>query len=96
MKNRMLVAVALMLCLGWAAAGSADELSLKAGDTLQKVLEDQKGKRVTVRLSAGEDLTGKVKTISKELVHLGELSGKEYYDAIVELSKISAIIVRVK
>jgi hypothetical protein len=96
MNFRLVVTTAFLLCLGWGAAGLADDLTIKPGDTVQKVLEDQKGKRVTVRLLAGEELTGKVKNVSKELLHLGELAGKEFYDAIVDMNKVSAIIVRVK
>ena len=96
MNIRLVVAAALILCLGWAAPGSAGGISLKTGDTMQKLLEDQKGKRVTVRLIAGEEMTGTVKFISKELLHLGELTGKEFYDAIVDMNKVSAVIVRTK
>ena len=96
MKTRLMVMLMLTLCLGWGAIACADELSFKAGDTLQKVLEDRKGKMVTVRLLAGEELTGRVKNVSKELVHLGELAGKEFYDAVVDMNKVCAVIVRVK
>lgn len=96
MKNGLMVTLALMFMLGWGTVGSAGEPAFKAGETLHKVLEDQMGKRVTVRLLAGEELTGKVKNVSKELVHLGELAGKEYYDAVVDMNKVSAVIVRVK
>ena len=96
MKMRLMMMLVLTLCLGWSAIVCADELSFKAGDTLQKVLEGQKGKKVTVRLLAGEELTGRVKNVSKELVQLGELAGKEFYDAVVDMNKVSAVIVRTK
>jgi hypothetical protein len=92
-----MVAVALVLCaLGMTTLAAAEEVSLKAGDTLQKVLEGKKGKRVTIRLQGGEDLTGKVRFISKDILQLGELAGKEYYDAVIDMGKISAVIVRVR
>lgn len=31
-----------------------------------------------------------------KLVQLGELSGREYFDAVVDVSRISSVIVRVK
>jgi len=96
MKTRLMVMLMLTLCLGWGAIACANELSFKTGDTLQKVLEDRKGKMVTVRLLAGEELTGKVKNVSAELLQLGELSGKEVYDAVVDMGKVSAVIVRTK
>jgi len=71
-------------------------LTVKSGDTIQKLLEGCKGKRVTLRLQGGEELTGKVITITRELVHLGELMRREYFDAVVDISKVEAVIIRVK
>lgn len=85
-----------LFCIGWMHTGFAEDISIKAGDTLQTLLEVQKGKKVTVRLLGGEELTGRVKTVSKELLQLGELSGKEYFDAIIDVTKITAMIVRTK
>ncbi len=96
MKKALWVAVSLALCLAWTPAGFAAELTVQPGDTLRKVLEGQVGKKVTIRLSAGDEMTGKVKTVDKDLLHLGGLTGKEFYDAVVDVDKIQAVIVRVK
>ena len=69
---------------------------VKAGDTLNSVLEGYKGKRVTIRLQGGEELTGRVKFISKELLHLEALNNREFFDAVVDVSRVEALIVRVK
>ena len=74
----------------------ADALSIKPGDTLQKQIAAQKGKKITVRLLAGEELTGIVRDVSNELLQLGELSGKEYFDAMIDLNKVTAILVKTK
>ena len=79
-----------------ATAVFAEAPVVKAGDTLQKVLEGYKGKRVTIRLQGGEELTGRVKFISKELLHLEALNNREFFDAVVDVSRIDALIVRVK
>ncbi len=94
--KKMWVAVMFIFCIGWVQASVAEDIAIKAGDTLQTVLEVQKGKKITVRLLGGEELTGRVKTVSKDLLQLGELSGKEYFDAIIDVNKISAMIVRTK
>jgi hypothetical protein len=75
---------------------SAGAPVVKAGDTLQNVLEGYKGKRVTIRLQGGEELIGRVKFISKELLHLEALNSREFFDAVVDVSRIEALIVRVK
>lgn len=93
---RLIVMLLLLACLGTAPAVRAGDLAVKEGDTIQKILEGRKGKRVTLRLQGGEEITGKVRTVTKELVHLGELSGRDFFDAVVEVNRISALIVRAK
>jgi hypothetical protein len=85
-----LCVVALQATVGAAAP------VVKAGDTLHNVLEGYKGKRVTIRLHGGEELTGRVKFISKELLHLEALNNREFFDAVVDVSRIEALIVRIK
>ena len=79
-----------------AFADPAAPLVVKPGDTIQKLLEGYKGKRVTLKLHGGDELTGKVITVGRELVHLEELLRRENFDAVVDVSKIEALIVRVK
>lgn len=72
------------------------QVAIKPGDTIQKQIAAHKGKKLTVRLQSGEELTGTVKEATNELLHLGELSGKEFFDAVIDISKVSAILVRNK
>jgi hypothetical protein len=97
MKLRfVMVLFAMVLQVAAATVVSAEAPVVKAGDTLQKVLEGYKGKRVTIRIQGGEELTGRVKFISRELLHLEALSSREFFDAVVDVSRIEALIVRVK
>jgi hypothetical protein len=79
-----------------APVGSAEPLVVKQGDSLQKQIQAQTGKKITVRLQSGEELTGTVKLATGEVLHLGKLTGKEFFDAVIDTSKISAILVRTK
>ena len=97
MKLRFFMVLCVMaLQVAAATAVYAEPLVVKAGDTLQQVLEGYKGKRVSIRLQGGEELTGRVKFISRELLHLEALNSREYFDAVIDLSRIEALIVRVK
>lgn len=98
LRSRLIpMLVIVSLCgITTAFAEPATPLAIKQGDTIQKLLERQKGKRVTLRLQGGEELTGKVIAITKELVHLEELMRREYFDAVVEIDKVEALIVRTK
>ena len=97
MKLRFVMALCVVaLQVGAATVVFAEAPVVKTGDTLQKVLEGYKGKRVTIRLQGGEELTGRVKFISRELLHLEALNSREFFDAVVDVSRIEALIVRVK
>ena len=74
----------------------AEPPALKAEDSLATLLESYQGKRVTIRLQGAEELTGKVRLVTKDLLHLGELAGREYFDAVVDIHKVSAVIVRTR
>jgi hypothetical protein len=87
--------------LGFALAAiapitAAQELRIGANDTVQQVLAAQKGKRVTVRVRSGQELTGLVRDVTGRLVQLGAVSGREFFDAVVPLESIDAVLVRTK
>lgn len=54
------------------------------------------GKTVTIHLTSGNSLAGIVGKVGDHSLHLQELVGKEFYDALVQVNKIEAIEVRAK
>ena len=92
--RRLLAALAFSFLA--ALPAYAQDLTVNAGDSVQSVLAAQKGKRVTVRLSGGQELTGTVREATAKLVVLGGLTGREFFDAAVPLEKIEAVLVRTK
>jgi hypothetical protein len=82
-----------------ASAAFADEpkYELKsAAVTIKDVLQDNVGKRVIVRLETGENLEGTVTKVGELVVHIAKLSGKDFYDAVVRIDRISAVIFKVR
>jgi hypothetical protein len=79
-----------------ALPAQAQDLNVSANDTLQTVLAAQKGKRVTLRLSGGQEITGVMREATARLVVLGGLTGREFFDAAVPLEKVEAVLVRTK
>lgn len=75
---------------------SAEPVSVNPADTIENVLTNYVGKRVSIKTKSGGEMTGKVISVGTKLTHLGELSGKEFYDAVIVNKNIEAIIVRVK
>ena len=75
-------------------AAFAQDVTITANDTAQSVLAAQKGKRVTVRLHSGQELTGMVREATARLVVLAGLSGREFFDAVVPLDAVEAVLIR--
>lgn len=95
MKGSAFVSTAVLLAFV-AATASAEPLSVGADATMEKILAAQVGKSVTVRTGGSEELTGKVKSVSSELLHLSELSGKEFFDAVVATDSITSVVIRTR
>ena len=85
--KKMLVLAAL------AATVSAPAL---ADGPIQTALKERQGKTATVVLAGGNELTGTVSKVDDGAVRLTELSGKEYYDAVVDLDDVAAVVMLVR
>ncbi|MCP5169472.1 MAG: hypothetical protein H6999_06905 [Hahellaceae bacterium] len=75
-------------------AVSAEALSMSETETVTTLLVTRKGTAVTLKLSSGQEISGKVKAVNKNLVHIANISGKEYFDGFIPLSKIEAVEIR--
>jgi hypothetical protein len=71
-------------------------LDPKADDTVKSVLARQVGQTVELRLKNGEKIAGKVELVGKDLVQLTQLTGAEYYEAVVVMDDIAAVVARAK
>ncbi len=95
--KKMLAALFFVLsCAMGTQIALAGPLTVGKEDTIASVIAGNKGKRITLKLKSGQELTGTVRSVGNNLVHLGALSGKEFFDAAVDLGKIEAVVVRVK
>ena len=74
----------------------AQELKVASTATVESLVTAQKGKRVTVRTRSGQELTGVVRDVTPRFVHIGALAGREFFDAVVSLDAVEAVIVRTK
>jgi hypothetical protein len=89
----MLTALAASFLL--ALPAQAQEVSISSSDSIQSVLAAQKGKRVTVR-TGNQEITGQVREATSRLVVLGAVTGREFFDAVIPLDKIEAVLIRTK
>ena len=94
----LLVTGSLLACLIAPSAAPAQDVKLevKDADSVKSVLERYVGKRVALVMVSGPDLTGTVVKVGERVVHLGELQGREFFDAAVSLDRVSAVVIRVR
>jgi len=93
---RTLVCAALLVLAGAVAPAGAADLKINPGDSIEAVLTAQKDKRITLRLRSGQELTGVLKVTGPKLVQLSVLGGREYFDAVIPLESIEAVLIRNK
>lgn len=96
MKKKTLLFFMILTALYVLQTANAEPLVIGKNDTVTSVLTAAKGKRVTVRLEGGEEMTGIVRDVAGKLLHLGELSGREFFDAAIATDKVTAVIIRVR
>jgi hypothetical protein len=63
---------------------------------MQAVLLRQVGQAVELRMRSGEKIGGKLDKVNEKLAHLSQLTGAEYFDAVVNIDDIAAVVVRAK
>jgi hypothetical protein len=73
-----------------------EKLEVNDADTVKVVLERHLGKRLAVVFSTGQEMSGMVTTVTRDVLHLSELAGREFYDAVVPLDRINAVVIRVR
>ncbi len=96
----LLLAAVLSVCGVGVSAQAADteaaKFEIKANSTMREVLAERTGKRATLRMQSGEDIEGTIVLVGNGLVHVSRLAGKDFFDAVVNIDRISAVIVRVR
>lgn len=88
-----------VLCLvgalnAWAA--EREVLQITKTDSMQTVLMGQQAKTVTLRLASGQEITGKLSSVGDHVVYLTQVRGIEYFDSVIDLNRIEALVVRVQ
>jgi len=95
MKRRLAVLL-LVALLSLSTVLGQSGVNLQPDDSMHSVLQRYVGQNVELRMSSGEKLGGKLEKVSDKLVHLSQLTGAEYFEAIVSSDDIAAVVVRAK
>ena len=100
MRANILIATVLVTLVLVAAGGPAKaeekKIILNVSDGIREVLTANIGKRVSVKTDSGEVLEGSVVLVGNQLVHLEKLTGKDFYDAVISIDRISSLTLRAR
>lgn len=77
-------------------SGSVNDLDLNSPEPIRVNLEKFMGERVTVSLVGGGELQGVVSKVGATALYITELTGREFFDAVVRLEHISAVTVKTR
>lgn len=75
---------------------NAGDLELNSPESIRINLEKSLGERVTLNLIGGGELQGVVSKVGVTTLYITELTGKEFFDAVVRLDHISAVTIKMR
>jgi hypothetical protein len=84
-----------------AAPAAAQEkvvaIRLEEQDNMASVLKRLEGRAVKIRLvGSGDEIAGKVQKVGKDVVHVSDIGGREFFDSMIRIDQVSAVIVQVR
>lgn len=96
--TKTLLALLAVTLLSPVPSFSAEPAPVALGDRqgIATLLKARVGSPVQLMLRGGGDVGGTVVRVSDDAVHVGQLTGKEFYDAVVALDAVAAVVVRVR
>ena len=91
--NRYSLVVAITAA-AFASAHAQEKPNLQPNATILSTLQANTGKPVELRMQCGEKIGGKVEQVNDNVVLLSRLTGAEYFDGVVNVKDISAVVTR--
>jgi len=68
-----------------------DDIYFTVNASMMDNLNALTGKKVSVTLDGGKTLTGRIKSVGAQLLHLEKIERKEFFDSLIHIEKIQAI-----
>jgi hypothetical protein len=96
MIRHILPVTLLSVSLLASSSALAEPFAIKQEMKTRGLLNSQKGAVVTLQLGSGKELTGTVENVGDHLVHLSKLSGRDFYDAAVQIEDIEAVVAKAR
>lgn len=96
--TKTLLALLVAVTLLSSPSSGAEPTPIALGDQkgIATLLKARVGAGATLMLRGGGEVGGTVVKVGDDAVHIGQLTGKDFYDAVVALDAIAAVVVRVR
>lgn len=96
-KITVFIAITMILLLCAASPAVTPKVSIEIGQdaTMNDVLQSKVGQYVEIKLLSGEALSGRLVRTTPNLLHLSKITGRNYFDAVIRIDHVSAMIVQV-
>lgn len=98
MTKTLLALLAAVTLFASTPSFGAEATPITLGDQkgIATLLKARVGSGATLMLRGGGEVGGTVVKVGDDAVHIGQLTGKDFYDAVVALDAIAAVVVRVR
>ncbi len=95
-RRTVLLLTLLVLPALTMAADKKDKYRINPNDHIKDILEKEIDLPVKLRLRSGAEINGTVARVGASVVQVSEVAGMEYYDAVINISDISAVLFKVR
>ncbi len=65
-------------------------------ESMKDILKRFKGKNVRIQVKAGNEFQGTLAEVGDDVLQLTELAGMDYYDAMIRIESVSAVVVKAR
>lgn len=92
----LIATLSLFGCLATeAAAADVQNPPALYAEDVRTMLDRSVGRVVTLHLASGQEVTGTVMQVGAQAVQLSRLAGRDYFDAVVMLNRVDAVLYKV-
>ena len=90
----LLLGIIIVASLTCSSLLAQEKIGIQPNATVLSILQGNAGKTVELHLRSGEKIGGKVGQVTDNVVYVTHLTGAEFFDAFVNVSDISAVVIR--
>lgn len=94
MKHYSILLAVFIAAVTCSSLLAQEKAALQPTATGAGILQGSTGKSLELHLRSGEKMGGKVAQMTDSIVHLSNLTGAEYFEVLIDVKDVTAIIIR--